>query len=90
MQWIVERVRARWPGELDIRYAERPPLLEAAIPRVDSTRARARLGWRPPWDLAAAIDTAVEWHLAERDGRVPDDLSLEQIERHGAMTPAAP
>ena len=36
---------------------------------VDSTRARTRLGWRPPWDLAAAIDATVEWHLAHRDGR---------------------
>ena len=73
-----------WPGGLDVRYAEHPPRHEAAIPRVDSTRARTRLGWRPPWDLAAAIDMTVEWHLADRD------VSLEQIERHGAMTPAAP
>jgi hypothetical protein len=43
-----------------------------------------RLGWTPPWDLAAAIDMTVEWHLADRD------VSLEQIERHGAMTAAAP
>ena len=42
------------------------------------------LGWAPPWDLAAAIDMTVEWHLADRD------VSLEQIERHGAMTAAAP
>ena len=41
-----------------------------------------RLGWRPPWDLAAAIDATVEWELADRD------LSLEQIERHGAMARA--
>lgn len=85
VEWIVERMRARWPGGLDVRYAERPPRHEAAIPRVDSTRARTRLGWRPPWDLATAIDMTVEWHLGERDGRDPLELSLEQIERHGAL-----
>jgi len=83
--WIAERVSAQWPGGLDLRYAEHPPRHEAAIPSVDSTRARTRLGWRPPWDLAAAIEHAVEWELAHRDGR---DLSLEQIERYTAMTPA--
>jgi CDP-glucose 4,6-dehydratase len=88
VEWIVERMRSRWPGGLDVRYAERPPVHEAAIPRVDSTRARTRLAWRPPWDLAAAIDMTVEWHLGERDGRDPDELSLEQIERHGAMSAA--
>ncbi len=83
--WIAERVSAQWPGGLDLRYAEHPPRHEAAIPSVDSTRARTRLGWRPPWDLAAAIEHTVEWELAHRDGR---DLSLEQIERYTAMTPA--
>jgi CDP-glucose 4,6-dehydratase len=83
--WIAERVSAQWPGGLDLRYAEHPPRHEAAIPSVDSTRARTRLGWRPPWDLAAAIEHTVDWELAHRDGR---DLSLEQIERYTAMTPA--
>jgi CDP-glucose 4,6-dehydratase len=82
--WIAERVGAAWPGGLDLRLAEQPPRHEAAIPSIDSTRARTRLGWAPPWDLAAAIDMTVEWHLADRD------VSLEQIERHGAMTAAAP
>ena len=82
--WIAERVSAAWPGGLDLRYAEHPPGHEAAVPSIDSARARTRLGWAPPWDLAAAIDMTVEWHLADRD------VSLEQIERHGAMTPAAP
>jgi CDP-glucose 4,6-dehydratase len=83
--WIAGRVRALWPGELELCFGERPPQHEAAIPRVDSTRARTRLGWRPPWDLAAAIEQTVEWELAHAEGR---DVSLEQIERHGAMTPA--
>ena len=82
--WIAERVSAAWPGGLDVRSAGHPPRHEAAIPSIDSTRARTRLGWAPPWDLAAAIDMTVEWHLADRD------VSLEQIERHGAMTAAAP
>jgi CDP-glucose 4,6-dehydratase len=77
--WIAERVSAAWPGGLDVRFADHPPRHEAAIPSIDSTRARARLGWAPPWDLPAAIDMTVEWHLADRD------VSIEQIERHSAM-----
>jgi CDP-glucose 4,6-dehydratase len=80
VRWIAERVRDAWP--LDLRYADQPPRHEAAIPSVDPARAHTRLGWRPPWDLGAAIDATVEWELADRD------LSLEQIERHGAMARA--
>jgi CDP-glucose 4,6-dehydratase len=82
--WLVERMRARWPGELAVEAAERRPLLESAVPRVDSSRARRRLGWRPPWDLPAAIDATVDWHLAHRDGRDPIAISLEQVKRFSA------
>ena len=82
--WLVERVRARWPGEISVEVGERRPLLEAAVPRIDSTLARTRLGWRPPWELPAAIDATVDWHLAHRDGRDPLAITLEQIERFSA------
>jgi CDP-glucose 4,6-dehydratase len=85
--WIAERVRDAWPGGIALRSSERPARREEAIPSVDSTRARERLGWRPPWDLAAAIDATVEWELARDAGR---DVSLEQIERHGAAAAHAP
>ena len=88
--WLVERLRARWPGEVDVVAGEQQPLLEAAVPRVDSTRARTRLGWRPPWDLPAAIDATVDWHLAHRDGRDPIAISLEQIERFSAEAARQP
>jgi CDP-glucose 4,6-dehydratase len=95
--WLVERLRARWPGDIapasarglvtaSLEVGERRPVLESAVPRVDSTRARTRLGWRPPWDLPAAIDATVDWHLAHRDGRDAVAISLEQIERFTADT----
>ena len=79
--WLVERLAARWPGEVVVAAGEPQPRLESAVPRVDSSRARSRLGWHPPWDLPAAIDATVDWHLAHRDGR---DISLEQIQRFTA------
>jgi CDP-glucose 4,6-dehydratase len=82
--WIVERLRSRWPGELTVEVADERPLHESAVPRVDSTRARTRLGWNPPWDLAAAIDATVDWYVGHRDGRDPSAISLEQIERFSA------
>jgi CDP-glucose 4,6-dehydratase len=82
--WLVERMRARWPGELSVDVAERRPTGESAVPRVDSTRARTRLGWRPPWDLPAAIDATVDWHLAHREGQDPIAISLGQVKRFSA------
>ena len=82
--WLVERMRARWPGERAVEVAARRPVRESAVPRLDSTRARTRLGWRPPWDLPAALDATVDWHVAHRDGGDPAAISLDQIERFSA------
>lgn len=84
VRWLVERLRTAWPQPLELRMAARPPRHESAVPRVDSSRARDLLHWRPPWNLAAAVDATVEWHLAHRDGAAALAISREQIERFAA------
>ena len=54
VQREIEVFPRRW-CDADPWLAEHPPRHEAAIPSIDSARARTRLGWAPPWDLAAAI-----------------------------------
>jgi CDP-glucose 4,6-dehydratase len=78
--WLVERLRERWPGALDVRAA--PPDAaagEAPALRLDSTRARELLGWRPRWDLAAALDATVSWYAAYRDGADMRAETLRQL-----------
>ena len=66
----------REPGE---------PPHETAVLRLDSTLARARLGWRPAWNLAAALERTVAWHHAFRaavGAAKLADLMGEQIALH--------
>ncbi|HUD92658.1 CDP-glucose 4,6-dehydratase [Sphingobium sp.] len=61
--------------------AKSPP--EAAILRLDSQKARERLGWRPRLTLADAVALTVEWYRAGLAGR--RDLRLlseRQIARY--------
>lgn len=76
---LVERFVARWPG--DIRWEPRPGPHphETTTLRLDSSRARTRLGWRPRWDLDAAVDATVDWHVRVRDGERAADVTREQI-----------
>jgi CDP-glucose 4,6-dehydratase len=74
VRWLVEHwqlpVRVL-PGRADAR--------EAAALRVDSAKARARLSWRPVWNLATGLDAAAAWYAAVAAGEDPRDVTLRQI-----------
>jgi CDP-glucose 4,6-dehydratase len=68
VRWLVER----WGVPMVEAPAE---AREAPALRVDSAKARRRLGWRPHWDLAATLD-ATKALYAATDARA---AALEQI-----------
>jgi CDP-glucose 4,6-dehydratase len=80
---VVERITALWPEALRWEVDAGPHPHEAGFLALDSTRARELLGWAPRWDLDAALERIVEWHLGHRDGADLRALTLAQIEAHG-------
>lgn len=52
---------------------------EASLLRLDSTKAKIRLGWQPLWALDTAIVRTVGWHQAHRDGEDMRERSLADI-----------
>jgi CDP-glucose 4,6-dehydratase len=83
VHWIADRVAERWPVQLDWRVDTGPHPHEAKSLRLDSSRARARLGWRPAWLLDQALDATVEWYVAFRDGEDVRDATVRQIRAFG-------
>ncbi len=61
---------------------------EAHFLRLDSSKARARLAWRPRLRLAAALEWTVEWYRKQAQGADARALTLGQIERYMASAPA--
>jgi CDP-glucose 4,6-dehydratase len=81
--WVVDRLAELWPGSIErLQNAERDAPHEAAVLKLDSSLARAELGWRPGWDLDRAIDATVEWFVAHRDRGDTRSVVLDQIEQH--------
>ncbi len=78
VRWIVDRVRSRWP--LDVQVVPPDDGIEAPTLRLDASKARAQLGWKPRLDLAAALDATVSWHDSVRDGADPRTVTFRQIE----------
>lgn len=58
---------------------------EAALLRLDSAKARSRLGWRPSWGLEEAVSHTVEWQKLFLAGGGLASLMRQQIESHGVV-----
>jgi CDP-glucose 4,6-dehydratase len=78
--WIVERARELWPGDLRAVVDDGPHPHEARYLKLDSSRARARLGWRPPLALDAALEATVEWYRQLGAGSDMRAATMEQID----------
>ena len=57
---------------------------EASLLKLDSSKAKSKLGWRPRWSLETALQKTVDWHQAWRQGGPMSDFSLQQIEAYQA------
>lgn len=80
---IVEQMAALWGGDArwQIDKGEHPH--EAGYLKLDCAKAKARLDWRPRWNLDVALAEIVAWHRAYVSGQEMQAFSLAQIARYG-------
>lgn len=84
--WIVERMRAAWGDGRPQTLDPAPRVHEAGLLRLDCSKARAALGWRPALDLEAALDWIVAWHKAVGRGEDARAITLAQIAAYSAAS----
>jgi len=87
VRWVVERLAALWGGRLGWELDDSPSPPEASHLALDSSAAERRLGWRPGWNLAQALERVVEWHEAERRGADMRRHTIAQIEAFAVSAP---
>ena len=86
--WIVERAGELWPQELRWTLDDGPHPHEARYLKLDSSRARARLGWCPMLGLEQALEATVGWYRELAHGADMGAVTLAQIEQ--LTNPARP
>ena len=80
VSYIVNHVASLWGGNWS-RDADPGPH-EARFLRLDSSKARETLGWRPRLTLDDALEWIVAWHRAYDDGVDMRAITLQQIDRY--------
>ena len=81
VQWIVERLAQRWGdgAKWQLDQANHPH--EAHYLKLDCSKAKTRLDWKPRWSLPVALDVIIAWHRAYLTHQDMRDVTLEQIEK---------
>ncbi|MFV0624315.1 CDP-glucose 4,6-dehydratase [Sphingomonas sp. ac-8] len=87
VRWIVDRMCAVWrDGAAAPSIDDGPRPHEAGLLRLDSSRARTALGWRPALTLGDTIDWIVDWHKAVATGEDAREVTLGQIAHYAALS----
>ena len=78
VRWIVERL-AEERSDVKWECDSVPQPHEAHYLKLDSSKARTQLGWRPRWQLESALTKTLEWHEGWRRDKDMRALTLTQI-----------
>lgn len=81
VQWIVETLCAQVPGA-SWKCDASPQPHEANTLKLDSSKAKARLGWRPRLDLQTALCMTLDWHQSWKVGADMAAVSVSQIQEY--------
>lgn len=81
---LLQSLRESWGPEVRWQVEPDPLALhEATFLRLDSSKARFKLGWSPRWDLATALSETAQWYKAALGGtQKMRQFSMEQIRRY--------
>ena len=79
---LADHLCQAWGAGAAWRHEAGEHLHEAILLRLDSTKARTRLNWRPRWPLAKALDATMDWHRACLAGEDCRAKTLEQLRQY--------
>ena len=81
VSWIVERLCAQIPdSKWQAENTKQPH--EAGLLRLDSSKAKIKLGWAPRWNLEQALSKTVEWHQGWRNQEDMLAITSSQIQAY--------
>lgn len=84
VSWIVQRMLGLWGADAAASpaTAAKPLLHEAGALKLDSSKAKERLGWLPRWTLGDALERIVAWNGAFLAGADMRDFCLGELQAY--------
>ena len=83
--WIADRLTTCWGEGARWVHQGGDNVHEATYLKLDASRARAELGWRPRLHLAQALEWLTAWYKAHQRGADMQQVTLEQIAAYESL-----
>ena len=82
VQEVIELMISRWGGAARWELESFAQHHEAGLLKLDCSKARSELNWKPIWSLQIAMLKIVEWQKAYQVKKNMQEVSLAQINQY--------
>ena len=81
VSWIVEHLCKKIPKSVWV-LDDSIKFHEAGFLKLDSTKAKTKLGWEPRWSLEIALYKTLDWYQSWKKNQSMAEISIEQIKAY--------
>lgn len=85
--WVADRLIQAWGSDARWTVNDGAHPHESAFLKLDSAKAKARLGWAPKVSLERALISVANWHKAFQEGEDMQQITLQQILKNQERVP---
>lgn len=85
--WIAQRLTEIWKDDSNWKVTDGEYPHEAHYLKLDCSKAAARLGWHPRWNIDQALAAVVQWYKGYQSNEELRELMIRQIENYLGTSP---
>jgi CDP-glucose 4,6-dehydratase len=82
VRWIADRLIYKWGNSAQWISDPGENVHEATYLKLDCSKARALLGWKPKLNIEESLNFTVDWYKAYADGKDMRAITIEEIARY--------
>lgn len=80
VSWMATKIIQLWKNQpIKCLPDENTHPYESMLLKLDSTKAKTKLGWKPQWGTDQALSKTVEWYQMHEEGENMKDKTMSQI-----------
>lgn len=81
VEWILDKMKLKWPNS-SWTIDQDPGHHEATFLKLDISKAKSELNWRPIWSLNDTLENIIDWHKSWINNEDMQTICLSEIEKY--------